>query len=49
MDINTQWVTFASFTNAGGFGGTTLVPGMTYGWDHFLYPQTRDFVAVFQR
>ena len=50
-DINPQWVLFASFTNGPGPVPTTvgakLLPTMNYPPDHFLYPDWREFVAMF--
>ncbi|MGH9065586.1 MAG: N-acetylmuramoyl-L-alanine amidase, partial [Acidimicrobiales bacterium] len=54
LDINPEWVSFATFTHTGGIGGsgvtgTNLVPGMYYGPSHYLQPYSRDFFAVFAR
>jgi hypothetical protein len=47
LDINTQWVDGYTFTNgAAGPVGTPLVDTMRYPGDHYLNPQSRDFVAV---
>ncbi len=53
LDINPQWVSFATFTHAGGIAGggilagTNLLAGMYYQPGHYLQPYSRDFFAVF--
>jgi hypothetical protein len=53
LDINPQWVLFASFTDAPGAPlgtfGAKLLPTMNYPADHFLSPDWRDFVALFTK
>jgi hypothetical protein len=51
LDINPQWVFFASFADAAGGAtlGTKLLPSMNYSPSHVLVPSWRDFVAVFGR
>ena len=54
LDINPEWVSFASFTHSASAGegllnGTNLVQGMYYSAYHYLQPYTRDFFAVFAR
>jgi hypothetical protein len=50
MDINPAWVTFDTFTDGpGGPTGTKLLSTMNFPTTHYLYPSTRDFVAVFAR
>jgi len=55
LDINSSWVSFATFTHAGGssgagiIAGANLLAGMYYPPGHYLQPYTRDFFAVFGR
>jgi hypothetical protein len=55
LDINPEWVSFASFTHAGGragqslIGAANLLPGMYFTPYHYLQPFSRDFFAVFAR
>ncbi len=55
LDINPEWVSFATFTHAGGIAGTgitagaNLLAGMYFAPDHYLQPHSRDFFAVFAR
>ncbi len=48
LDINPDWVSFATFSDTGsGLVGTNLLPTMYFAPDHYLAPFWRDFVAVF--
>ena len=55
LDINPEWVSFATFTHAGGIAGTgiisgaNLLAGMYLAPGHYLQPYSRDFFAVFAR
>jgi hypothetical protein len=54
LDINHEWVSFATFTHSGGLGGGTpiganLIPGMYYSPNHYVAPYSRDFFAVWAR
>ena len=54
LDINHEWVSFATFTHPGGAGsgapvGTNLLPDMYFAPNHYLAPFSRDFFAVFAR
>ena len=54
LDINHEWVSFATFTHPGGLGngsptGANLIPGMYYSPSHYLAPYSRDFFAVSAR
>jgi hypothetical protein len=54
LDINPEWVSFATFTHAGGIGGSAisganLLPGMYFSPNHYLQPYSRDFFTVFAR
>jgi hypothetical protein len=55
LDINPEWVSFATFVHAGGvaggglIGGNNLVGGMYFAPFHYLQPFSRDFFAVFAR
>jgi hypothetical protein len=51
LDVNPAWVSFDTFTSGGGGApvGTKLLPNMNYAANHYLSPETRDFVAVFTR
>ena len=55
LDINPEWVSFATFTHAGGIAGTgvigaaNLLAGMYLPPGHYLQPYSRDFFAVFAR
>ena len=55
LDINPSWVSFATFTHAGGIvgtgiiGGANLLAGMYRQPGHYLQPYPRDFFAVFAR
>ncbi len=51
LDINPEWVSFATFTRTatGAIAGANLVPGMNSSPDHYLVPFSRDFLAVFSR
>jgi hypothetical protein len=52
LDINPEWVSFATFTHPAGIGtagiiGANLLGSMYYRPDHYLQPYFRDFFAVF--
>ena len=55
LDINPEWVSFATFTHAGGITGTgiigasNLLAGMYFTPGHYLQPYSRDFFAVSAR
>ena len=51
LDINPEWVSFASFTHAPGDGpgGVNLLAAMYFAPGHYLQPFSRDFFAVFDR
>jgi hypothetical protein len=55
LDINPEWVSFATFVHAGGLAGggvvsgANLLPGMYFTPFHYLQPFSRDFFAVFAR
>lgn len=54
LDINPEWVSFASFTHAGGYGGaapagTNLLSAMSGDPARYLQGYSRDFFAVFGR
>lgn len=53
LDINPEWVSFATFAHSGAdaavLTGTNLVAGMYYSPYHYLQPYTRDFFAVLAR
>jgi hypothetical protein len=54
LDINPQWVSFATFTHAGPIGspvagGQNLLPAMYEYPDHYIQAYSRDFFAVFAR
>jgi hypothetical protein len=55
LDINPEWVNFATFTHVGGLAGrpvlsgTNLLSGMYFTPFHYLQPFSRDFFAVFAR
>jgi hypothetical protein len=54
LDINPEWVSFATFTHAGPIGspvagGQNLLPTMHEYPDHYLQGHSRDFFAVFAR
>jgi hypothetical protein len=55
LDINPEWVSFATFAHAGGVVGQGIVAGsnllatMYYQPGHYLQPYARDFFAVFAR
>ena len=54
LDINHEWVSFATFTHPGGLGngppmGANLIPGMYYTPNHYVAPYSRDFFAVWAR
>jgi hypothetical protein len=50
LDINPAWVSFDTFTGGSGTPtGTKLLATMNFPPAHYLYPSTRDFVAVFAR
>jgi hypothetical protein len=52
LDINPAWVSFNTYTPAGGSGdlvGTKLLAGMNRSPRSYLSPYTRDFFAVFSR
>jgi hypothetical protein len=52
LDINPEWVSFATFSRAGAGGaliGTNLLAGMYYAPSHYLEPYSRDFFAVFAK
>jgi len=53
LDINPEWVSFSTFTHAGGVAGghlvsgTNLLAGMWFQPGHYLQPFSRDFFALF--
>jgi hypothetical protein len=52
LDINPEWVSFATFTHAAGgglAGGVNLLAGMYFSPGHYLQPFSRDFFAVLNR
>ena len=55
LDINPQWVSFATFAHADGIAGAgvigaaNLLASMYFGPGHYLQPFSRDFFAVFAR
>jgi hypothetical protein len=51
LDINPEWVSFATYTHQGPAitGGTNLSPGMYFSPSHYLESDSRDFFAVFSR
>jgi hypothetical protein len=55
LDINPDWVSFSTYTHAGGFAGAgiigaaNLLGGMSLPPGHYLQPFSRDFFAVFAR
>jgi hypothetical protein len=54
LDINPEWVVFATYQHAAGIGGSgltgaDLVAGMNDSPYHFLAPSSRDFFALFAR
>jgi hypothetical protein len=54
LDINPEWVSFASFTRTPGVGqsglsGNNLLSGMYFSPGHYLQPYSRDFFAVLAR
>ena len=50
LDINPEWVSFATYTHgASGISGANLVAGTYFGPSHYLAPYSRDFIAVFSR
>ncbi|SHE99039.1 hypothetical protein SAMN02745225_02190 [Ferrithrix thermotolerans DSM 19514] len=51
LDINPDWVNFATYTYQQGIGavGSNLSPAMYFPASHYLSPFWRDFVAVFLR
>ena len=52
LDMNPEWVSFATFSRTGAGGaltGTNLLPGMYYAPSHYLEPYSRDFLAVFAK
>ena len=52
LDINHQWISFATYTHGLGGGppvGANILSGMYYSPGHYLVPFSRDFVAVFAR
>jgi hypothetical protein len=50
LDINPDWVNFATFSSTGGgVQGTNLLPAMYFPPSHYLGGFWRDFVAVFER
>jgi hypothetical protein len=51
LDINPEWVSFATYTHTGGTisGASSLLPGMYFSPSHYLQPGERDFIAVFSR
>lgn len=50
LDINPDWVSFATFThNYGSTTGSNLLSTMYFSPSHYLSPFWRDFVAVFAR
>jgi hypothetical protein len=51
LDINPDWVNFATYTDQSGTGivGTNVLAGMIFAPVHYLGPFWRDFVAVFAR
>jgi hypothetical protein len=51
LDINPEWVSFATYTHTGAAisGGVDLVAGMYFPSSHYLQSASRDFFAVFSR
>lgn len=51
LDVNPAWVSFDTFTSGpgGAPNGTKLLPNMNYAANHYLSPETRDFIAAFTR
>ncbi|MDA8047938.1 MAG: hypothetical protein M0Z30_22345 [Actinomycetota bacterium] len=50
LDINPEWVSFATFAASGGaVTGTNLLADMYLSPEHYLQPYSRDFFAVFAR
>jgi hypothetical protein len=55
LDINPEWVSFATFTHAGDLAGgavvsaSNLLSGMYFTPFHYLQPFSRDFFAVLAR
>ncbi len=51
LDINPEWVSFATYTHNGAAisGGSDLLSGMFFAPNHYLQPASRDFFAVFTR
>lgn len=50
LDINPDWVSFATFTHDyGSIAGSNLLSTMYFSPSHYLSPFWRDFVAVFAR
>ncbi len=51
LDINPDWVNFATYTDHGpnGIAGINILPAMIFPPVHYLGPFWRDFVAVFLR
>jgi phosphodiester glycosidase len=46
LDINSEWVTFNSYSAPGAHGATKLLPDMRRPADRYLTPDDRDFFAV---
>lgn len=54
LDINPEWVLFVSYLPLPGGGptdvtGSKLLDNMNFSWDHYLHPNSRDFIAVLSR
>ena len=51
LDVNPAWVSFDTFTSGpgGAPSGTKLLANMNYAANHYLSPESRDFLAVFTR
>jgi hypothetical protein len=49
LDINSYWVTFNSYGQAGGGDPSSLLPSMTRPATRYLSPDDRDFFAVYLR
>jgi hypothetical protein len=51
LDINPQWVSFATYVHNGPVlaSESDLLTGMWYSPNHYLQPDSRDFFAVFAR
>lgn len=51
LDINPEWVSFATYTHTGAAvsAAASLLAGMYFPPSHYLQPARRDFIAVFSR